>query len=163
MAYRTRGQSGVNTEPFVTASKTTLLHTRILKGRQPRRAFEKRAENPGTGTNLTMTSGATYPPDRRTPSHPGTILRDSSPTILRCSASTSYLPITVPRHVMNAVSMRHGPRRCRLLGTWTRCTCAIRTSGVTATASATCASVSQSRPFPPIWCDFLPLGCLTAG
>jgi hypothetical protein len=163
MTYRTRGQSGSNTKTSVTASKSTLLNTLLIKSRRPRRTFENRPEKPGTGTTSTMTSGAAYPPDRRRPSHPGMILHDSSPTSWRCSASTSYLPITVPRRGMSAGSMRHGPRRCRPRGTWTHCTCAIRTNGVTAIAFVSCASVSQSRPSPLIWCAFLPLGCHTVG
>jgi hypothetical protein len=67
MTYRTRGQSGSNTETSVTASKSTLLHTLLLKSRRPRRIFENRPEKPGTGTTSTVTSGATYPPDRRPP------------------------------------------------------------------------------------------------
>jgi hypothetical protein len=163
MTFRTRGQSGSNTETSVTASKSTLLHTLLLKSRRTGRAFENRREKPGTGTTLTMTSGAVYPPDRRPPSHPGMTLRDSSPTTLRSSASTSYLPITVQRLGMSAGSMRHGPMRCRPLGTWTRCTCAIRTSGVTVIAFVSCASVIQSRPSPPIWWAYLPLGFHTVG
>jgi hypothetical protein len=67
MTYRTRGQSGGNTETSVTASKSTLLHTLLLKSRRPRRTFENRPEKPGTGKTSMMTSGATYPPDRRPP------------------------------------------------------------------------------------------------
>jgi hypothetical protein len=163
MTYRTRGHSGSNAETSVTSRNSTLLHTLLLKSRRPRRTFENRPGKPGTGTTSTMTSGATYPPDRRPSSHPGMTLRDSSLTTLRCSASTSYLPITVTRRGMSAGITRHGPRRCRPRGTWTRCICAIRTSGVTVIASVNCASVSQSRPSPPIWCAFLPLGCHTVG
>jgi hypothetical protein len=88
MTYRARGQSGGNTDISVTASKSTLLHTLLLKSRRPRRTFENRTEKRGTGKTSTMTSGATYPPDRRPPSHPGMILRDSPPTTWRCSAAT---------------------------------------------------------------------------
>jgi hypothetical protein len=66
MTYRTRGQSGDNTETSVTASKFTLLHNLLLKSRRPRRTFARRTLGPGTGTS-TMTSGATYLPDRRPP------------------------------------------------------------------------------------------------
>jgi hypothetical protein len=135
----------------------------VLKSRRPRQTFENRPEKPGTGKTSTMTSGATYPPDWRPPSHPRMILRDSSPTTWRCSVSTSYIPNTVPRRGISAGSMRHGPRRCRPRGTWTRCTCAIRTNGVTAIAFVSCASVGQLRPSPPIWCAFRPLGCHTVG
>jgi hypothetical protein len=67
MTYRTRNQSCSNTETSVTASKYTLLHTLLLKSRRPRRTFENRPEKPGTGITSTMTSSATYRPDRRPP------------------------------------------------------------------------------------------------
>jgi hypothetical protein len=127
MTYWTRGQSGGNTATSVTTSKSTLLTSLLRQGRRPRRTFERRKGEPFADTS-TMTSGAKYPPDRRPPFTPGMKSRDSSPTTLRCNAPTKCLPITGPLRGMSAESMRHGPRRCRQLGTWTLSTCAIRTS-----------------------------------
>jgi hypothetical protein len=162
MIYRTRGQRGGNTATSVTASKSTLLHTLLLKGRRPRRTFERRTRETGTGTS-TMTSGAIYPPDRRPPFTSWDDIARLFTDHLEVQRFNQLLTaLTVPRRGMHAGSVHHGTCRCRQLGTWTPFTCAIRTSGSTAISSGCFASMHQSPPSPPSWYVFLLLGCHTA-